>query len=84
MEQITREAGLNHRKFMSYTPEQNGAAERENCKLIEAARSMLQAKGLPNKLWADAVNTAAYILNRSGPTKVDGKRRMNFGMEKKQ
>jgi hypothetical protein len=73
MEQITREAGLKHRKSMPFTPEQNGAAERENRTLIEAARSMLQAKGLPNKLWAEAVNTAAYILNRSGPTKVDGK-----------
>jgi hypothetical protein len=30
---------------------------------------MLKGKGLPNKLWAEAVNTAVYILNRS-PTKA--------------
>ena len=29
------------------------------------ARSMLKGKGLPNMLWAEAVNTVAYILNRS-------------------
>ena len=73
MEMITQQAGLHHRKSMPYTPEQNGAAERENRTLVEAARSMLQSKKLPNKLWAEAVNTAAYILNRTGPTEVDGK-----------
>ena len=33
------------------------------------ARSMLKAKGLPNNFWAEAINIAVYILNRS-PTKV--------------
>ncbi len=70
---ITQQAGLNHRMSMPYTPEQNGAAERENRTLMEAARSMLQAKQFPNKLWAEAVNTAAYVLNRTGPTKVEDK-----------
>ena len=56
---------------MPYSPQQNGAAERENRTLVKAARSMLQAKKLPNKLWAEAVNTAAYVLNRRGTTSVD-------------
>jgi transposase len=73
LEAITQDAGLQHHKSMPYTPEQNGAAERENRILVEAARSMLQTKSLPQKLWAEAVNTAAYILNLSGPTKVDDK-----------
>ena len=33
------------------------------------ARSMLQHKNLPKNLWAEAVSTTLYILNRS-PTKV--------------
>lgn len=53
---------------MPYTPEQNDAAERKNRILVEAARLMLHAKNLPIKLWAEAINTAAYVLNRSGPT----------------
>ena len=45
---VTQQAGLNHRMTMSYSPQQNGAAERENRTLVEAARLMLQAKKLPN------------------------------------
>uniref|UniRef100_A0A2N9EI16 Integrase catalytic domain-containing protein n=1 Tax=Fagus sylvatica TaxID=28930 RepID=A0A2N9EI16_FAGSY len=37
--------------------------------LKKMARSMLKGKGLPNMLWAEAVHTAVYILNRS-PTKA--------------
>ena len=70
---ITLEAGLHHRKSMPYTSEQNGTAERENRTLVEAARSMLQAKQLPNKLWAEALNTAVHVINRTGPTKVADK-----------
>ncbi|GBM62788.1 Retrovirus-related Pol polyprotein from transposon TNT 1-94 [Araneus ventricosus] len=54
---------------MPYTPEQNGAAERENRTIVEAARSILHHKGFPLKLWAEAVNTAVYVLNRTGPTR---------------
>ncbi len=72
-EATTQEAGLYHRKSMPYTPEQNGSAERENKTIMEAARSMLQATKLPNKLWAEAVNTAVYVINRTGPTKVNDK-----------
>jgi len=58
---------------MPYTPEQNGSAERENRMLLEAARSMLAAKELPKKLWAEAMLTASYVLNRTGKSSVDGK-----------
>ncbi|GBN41194.1 Retrovirus-related Pol polyprotein from transposon TNT 1-94 [Araneus ventricosus] len=46
---------INIRYSMPYTPEQNGAAERENRTIVEAARSILHHKGLPLKLWAEAV-----------------------------
>ena len=38
---------------------------------MEAAKSMLLSTQLPNKPWAEAVNNAACLLNRTGPTKVD-------------
>lgn len=63
--------GVLHQTTISHTPQQNGVAERANRTLIEMARCMLHESGLPPSLWAEAVNTAAYIRNRS-PTKVLG------------
>lgn len=70
---VVHEYGINHRITMPYTPEQNGAAERENRTVMEAVRSMLHSSNLPNKLWAEAANTAVYTLNRTAPTKIEGK-----------
>ncbi|GBN79837.1 Retrovirus-related Pol polyprotein from transposon TNT 1-94 [Araneus ventricosus] len=66
---MLQSCGINIRYSMPYTPEQNGAEERENRTIVEAARSILHHKGLPLKLWAEAVNTAVYVLNRTGPTR---------------
>lgn len=41
--------------------------------IVEAARSMLHTKNLALSFWAEAVNTAVYILNRAGPSPVKGK-----------
>ncbi|GJU73829.1 putative ribonuclease H-like domain-containing protein [Tanacetum coccineum] len=46
------------------TPQQNRVAKRMNMTLIEAARTMLADSLLPTTFWAEAVNTACYILNR--------------------
>lgn len=66
--------GITQRLTMPYTPEQNGCSERENRTLVEAARSIIHARGeMPKELWAELVNTAAYVLNRTGPSRVDDK-----------
>eukprot|EP00253_Pinus_taeda_P002752 PITA_02752 len=52
-----------------YTPQQNGVAERKNRTLMEMANCMLQSKGLSLSFWAEAINCANYIINRT-PTKV--------------
>jgi transposase InsO family protein len=72
VQKVLEEYGMSHRIAMPYTPEQNGAAEQENRTIVESARSMLHASGLSKELWADAWNTAAYILDRTGPTPVEG------------
>ncbi|CAH2096121.1 unnamed protein product [Euphydryas editha] len=41
--------------------------------IVEAARTMLQAKGLGKEFWAEAVSTAIYVINRTGRTKEAGK-----------
>nr|GEY09989.1 ribonuclease H-like domain-containing protein [Tanacetum cinerariifolium] len=55
------------------TPQQNGVAERKNMTLIEAARTMLADSFLPTTFWAEAVNTACYVLNRVLVTKPQNK-----------
>lgn len=57
--------GIQMENTAPHTPEQNGKAERENRTVVESARTMLHAKEMPLKLWAEAVNTAVYILNRA-------------------
>lgn len=56
--------GITLETSVPYVHEQNGRAEREIRTIVESARTMLTAKNLPKKLWAEAVNTAVYILNR--------------------
>ena len=51
-------------KTIPRTPQQNGVAERMNRTLNERARSMRLHAGLPKTLWADAVSTTAYLINR--------------------
>ncbi|RVW69025.1 Retrovirus-related Pol polyprotein from transposon TNT 1-94 [Vitis vinifera] len=59
--------GIRMEKTIHGTPQQNGVAERMNRTLNERARSMRLHAGLPKTFWADAVSTAAYLINR-GPS----------------
>lgn len=57
--------GIRQQFTAPYTPQQNGVAERKNRSLIEMTRCMLEDSGLPKFLWAEAVNTANFIQNRT-------------------
>jgi len=59
-----RAEGIRHETTTSDTPEQNGVAERYNRTLLETMRSIMHAGGIPEKLWAEIADTAAYIQNR--------------------
>jgi len=52
-----------------YTPEQNGEAERKSRTVVEMGRSMMNARAIPKRFWAEAVSTAVYLLNML-PTKA--------------
>ncbi len=72
--QFLNERGIQRQLTVPYTPEQNGVAERCNRTLEECARSMLQYAGLSkDTLWAEAINTAAYIKNRTATRALEGK-----------
>nr|GEU95212.1 hypothetical protein [Tanacetum cinerariifolium] len=54
-------------------PQQNRVAERKSRIFIEADRTMLADSLLPVTFWAEAVNTACYVLNRALVTKTQNK-----------
>lgn len=64
-----RSKGVIHECTAPYTPQQNGQSERDMRTIVECARSMLLHKNVSNELWAEAVSTAVYILNRALPVK---------------
>nr|GEW29934.1 hypothetical protein [Tanacetum cinerariifolium] len=65
--------GIKREFNVARTPQQNGVAERRNRTLIEAARTMLVHSKLPTTFWAEAVNTACYVLNRALVTEPHNK-----------
>ncbi|GKA32601.1 putative ribonuclease H-like domain-containing protein [Tanacetum coccineum] len=73
MNEFCRLKGIKREFSIARTPQQNGVAERKNMTLIEAARTMLADSLLPTVFWAEAVNTACYVLNRVLVTKPHNK-----------
>jgi transposase InsO family protein len=62
------ESGITYEPSAPYTQNQNGVSERMNRTIMEKARTMLLEACLPESFWAEAVNTAVYLHNRS-PTR---------------
>ena len=57
--------GIQQQLTPAYTPQLNGKAERLNRTLIERVRAMLHGAQLSAGFWAEAVQVAAHIINRS-------------------
>ena len=64
MKNYMKEKGIVFETSAPYTPQQNGKVERSNRTIMECARTMLHASELSRNFWAEAVNTAVYLLNR--------------------
>lgn len=64
-----RKNGIKKELTANYTLHQNGVAERKNKTIVEMARSMMKAKGLPIEYWGEVVAIVVYLVNRS-PTKA--------------
>ncbi|GJS07473.1 retrovirus-related pol polyprotein from transposon TNT 1-94 [Tanacetum coccineum] len=65
MNQFYERKGIKREFSIARTPQQIRVAKRKNRTLIEAARTMLADSKLLTTFWAEAVNTACYVQNRS-------------------
>lgn len=68
-----KDKGIKMEYTVPYTPEQNGVAERMNRTLEEKARSMLFDSDVDRSFWGEAVQTAAFLTNRSPATALGEK-----------
>ena len=62
--------GVRRQFTCRYTRQQNGVAERKNRHIAEVARALMAEKNMPHHFWAEAVNTAVYIMNRTPTTAI--------------
>jgi transposase InsO family protein len=67
-----KEHGIQRKYSCSYSPQQNGVAERKHRHIVEIARAMLNEKNLSNYFWAKTVATAIYIMNRTPIVAIHG------------
>lgn len=70
-ESFLSEHGIVHQTTVAYNSQQNGVSERMNRTIMEKVRCMLSESGLPKSLWAEAVNTSVYLINRSPSSAID-------------
>ncbi|TMC17117.1 MAG: transposase family protein, partial [Chloroflexi bacterium] len=69
---VLKEFGVKHEPTSPYSPQSNGKAERLNRTLNNYARAMLYQANMPKSFWAEAITTAAYLLNRLPSNAVNG------------
>lgn len=83
---ILHSNGITQRLTAPYTPEQNGGSEREMRTIIEMARTFKYANpeaNFPAAIWAELVNSAIYVLNRTGKSSVEDASPYQLWLKKK-
>ena len=65
--------GIKRHFTISKTSQQNGVAERMNRTIAKRDQCLRLNVGLEKKFWAEAVNMACYLINRSPRAVLDGK-----------
>lgn len=69
--EFCRQKGIMLDYTISYTPQQNGKAERKNRSLVERARAILIDSGMPKRFWGEAILSANYVMNRGISANLD-------------
>ena len=62
--------GITRHFTVRRTPQQNGVAEMMNRTLLENVRCIRLSAKLPKRFWAEAVNYACFLTNRSLATTI--------------
>ncbi|GFW87114.1 retrovirus-related Pol polyprotein from transposon TNT 1-94 [Trichonephila clavipes] len=84
--EILHSNGITQRLTAPYTPEQNGASEREMRTTIEMARTLKYSTpevSFSAAIWVELVNSAIYILNRTGKSSIENTSPYELWLKKK-
>lgn len=63
-EKFLEDQGIRAERTNTYTPEQNGVAERYNYTALDGIKVLLKSSGLDDKFWAEALLCLTYVWNR--------------------
>ena len=65
--------GIQRRYSVRKKPQQNSVSDRMNRLIAEKGRCLRFNAWLPKQFWAEAVNMAVYLINRSSRSSLEGK-----------
>ncbi|CAA7050352.1 unnamed protein product, partial [Microthlaspi erraticum] len=72
-DEFCRKFGIKRHRTCTYTPQQNGVAERMNRTIMEKVRCLLNESGLSEAFWAEAAMTSVYVINCSPSSTIEFK-----------
>jgi len=71
--QLCHDESIERHFIVRVIPQQNGAAERFNCTLLEKIQCFLSNSGLNKTFWADIMTYDSHLINRLLSSAIGGK-----------